>query len=120
MQNLYKRLGTDPQVIKARLGHFPSSDPNAVVANIFAAQSVAQKDWGPLEVSVPLEIRLLAGLIIHGTAEMKGALTPRAGKPGDIPFFVIRQRTEAELRSLWPEGTDQTGNALLLNDSLTS
>lgn len=51
---------------------------------------------------------------------MKGALTPRAGKPGDIPFFVIRQRTEAELRSLWPEGTDQTGNALLLNDSLTS
>lgn len=118
VQNLYRRLGTEPEVIKTRLAHLPSSDRNANLDHIFAAESVAQHTSDRLDA--PREIRLLVGLLMYGRAQIKTALTPCAGSPGDIPFFVARGRPEAELRLLWPAPAEQTGNAVLLDDPFTS
>lgn len=126
VQNIYKTFGTDPEVIAKRLAQLSSADRNQIVESLLAVEQLARGQltrYGvpkPLTTPVPLEIRLLVGLSMHGTQQMKSALTPCGGAPGDIPFFVARGRPEADCRSLWPLPAQQTGNAIVLDDPFIS
>jgi DNA-binding transcriptional MerR regulator len=125
VQNIYHRFGTDPEVIAKQIAALPSSDRNAIVGSFLRVEELARgvrTMYGvlkPLKVPLPLEVRLLVGLLIHGTPPMQSALTPHGGAPGDIPFFVARGQRESDLRSLWPPPAEQTGNAVLLDDPFT-
>jgi ATP-dependent Clp protease adapter protein ClpS len=115
VQNLYKALGTDPEIIKTRLRNLKGDNENPD-----SLEFLKQRALAGIVVPVPLELSLLSALLIHGTWAVKQALTPREGKPGDVLFFVVHRRPEAELQSLWPGPDDQTGNVLLTDDPYTS
>jgi ATP-dependent Clp protease adapter protein ClpS len=115
VQNLYKSLGTDPSVITMRLNSLPQRNENPS-----SCKFLQQRQMARVAIPVPLELSLLSALLIHGSSAVKQALTPNEGKPGDVPFFVVHRRLEAELQSLWPAPSDQTGNLLLLDDPYTS
>jgi ATP-dependent Clp protease adapter protein ClpS len=114
VQTLYKTLGTDPDVIKTRLIDLRSHDENPRAVQVLDAGSLWHQQM--VRLPFPLEQCLLIGLLIHGTREIQEALTPLAGKPGDIPFFVAHKQRETELRSVWPALGEQTGHVVLMND----
>ena len=116
VQELYQSLGTDPDTVKACLNDMQSAGDNPDIDFVLATE----KDRHGHAPPFPLEIRTLIGLVLRGSPEVKQALTPRGGKPGDIPFFVAHQQREAELESLWPAVDQQTGRAVLLDDPFTS
>jgi ATP-dependent Clp protease adapter protein ClpS len=120
VQTLYKSLGTDPEIIRARLSSLTRQEEGPDTLEILRPRSMWRRHLAGLVVPLPLELGLLSLLLIHGTPAIKQALTPCEGKPGDVPFFVVRKRREAELQSLWPGLGEQTGNAVLLDDPFTS
>jgi ATP-dependent Clp protease adapter protein ClpS/GNAT superfamily N-acetyltransferase len=119
VQTLYETLGTDPEIIKARLGNLRSQDENPDIGQVRNAGSEWHRYKASLTDPIPVELRLLIGLTIHGTVAVKEALTPVGGKPGDIPFFVVHKQMEAELQSRWAKVDEQTGKVLLLDDPFT-
>ncbi len=116
VDSLYKTLGTDPEIIKTRLSTLPDQDGDLNAAEVLRAGSLWHQHMASLTTPIPLELGLLIGLLVRGTREVKEALTPLSGMPGDIPFLVAHKKPEAELRALWPTPIEQTGHALLLND----
>lgn len=112
---LYESLGTDPDSVTARLNILQPLGENPEVDHVLASESWRRS----ASRHFPLELDRLVGLLIHGSLEVKQALAPRDGKPGDIPFFVARQQRETELESLWPAADQQTGRAVMLDDPFT-
>jgi ATP-dependent Clp protease adaptor protein ClpS len=115
VQKLYKSLGTDPELIKRRLNSLQGQEESPDCRELLQQRHLARTT-----IPVPMELSLLSALLIHGSLAVKQALTPCEGKPGDVPFFVVHRRPEAELQSLWPAPGDQTGNVLLMDDPYTS
>lgn len=72
-----------------------------------------------LAATQPVEVCLLAGLLIHGGAELRTALTPEGKAPGDLAFLAARKQPESALEALWPLPGQQTGRVLLVNDPFT-
>jgi ATP-dependent Clp protease adapter protein ClpS len=116
VRTAYEKLGVDPEIIRGRLNDLRDGEENADADQILTAGSLWHQHMGSLADPVPLELCQLIGLLIRGNAEIKQALTPPIGMPGDIPFFVAHKQLEAELRSMWPALNEQTGSVLLLND----
>jgi ATP-dependent Clp protease adapter protein ClpS len=116
VQALYLSLGTDPDSIKARLSELQPQGDNPDIDYILTIDSA----WHRHSRDIPLELRLLVGLVVHGSPAVKQALAPQDGQPGDVPFFVARKRRETELQSLWPVADQQTGRVVLLDDPFTS
>jgi ATP-dependent Clp protease adapter protein ClpS len=56
---------------------------------------------------------------MHGTPDVKAALTPSDRQAGDVVFFVAHEEEESALRARWPAPEQQTGKVLLLNDPFT-
>lgn len=116
VQALYESLGTDPGSVKTRLSELQLQGDNPDIDAVLATDS----GWLSHSSDVPLELRLLIGVVVHGSPEIKQALTPRDGAPGDVPFFVVRKQRETELQSLWPAVDQQTGRVVLLDDPCVS
>lgn len=118
VQDLYWSLGTDPQIIRARVEQVPAREDEPELDTILMGQSFWQTTGHTARL--PQELRLLCGLAMHACAELKEALSPSGGHAGDVPFFIARQQRESELQSLWPAPAQQTGRILLLDDPFTS
>jgi ATP-dependent Clp protease adaptor protein ClpS len=116
VQTTYKTLGTDPEIIKNRLSNLRNGATSPGADQVLNTGSLWHQHMVNLENPVQLELCQLIGLLVHGNVEIKDALTPPLGMPGDIPFFVAHKQLEAELRAMWPTLGEQTGNVLLLND----
>ncbi len=117
VQDLYRSLGTDPEIIRARVAKVAECEDEPELDTILMGDS-----GKPLGYTsrLPQELRLLCGLAMHARAELQEALTPCDGRAGDIPFFIARQQRESDLQSLWPAPAHQTGRILLLDDPFTS
>jgi ATP-dependent Clp protease adapter protein ClpS len=120
VQLLYESLQTDLNVVKARLNELPEPVDNPEMDPVLMSESSWHRHLARLPVPVPLELRLLCGLVVHGHPQVKAALTAGAANPGDIPFCVAHGQTEARLQSLWPAPAEQTGKALMMDDPFTS
>ncbi len=116
VQTAYKALGVDPKIILSRLNNLRDVATNSDADQVLNAGSLWHQHMLHLVDPVQLELCQLIGLLVHGAAEVKDALTPPLGMPGDIPFLVAHKQLEAELRAKWPTIDEQTGNVLLLND----
>jgi ATP-dependent Clp protease adapter protein ClpS len=118
VQAVYESLGTRPEIIRGRLEKLQAKDDEPELDHILMEDSFS--NTLPHSRQVPQELRLLCGLVMHGSVELKEALTPIGAKPGGVPFFVAHHRRESELQSLWPARDRQTGRVLLLDDPFTS
>lgn len=113
---LYERLATDPESIQVRLDNLPPLGDNPQVDYILKPGSA----WHGHSPGLPLELSLLIGLMVHGSPELRQALAPKEGQPGDIPFMVMRKQGEAELESTWPAADQQMGRIVLQDDPFVS
>jgi ATP-dependent Clp protease adapter protein ClpS len=114
VRTLYVNLGTDPQIITARVHNLGEQPDNPRSDRVLMAEGAAR-----LANPIPAELRLLCGLLEHGTPAVKAALTPSAGRAVDVLFLVAHQKTESDLQTRWPAAAEQTGKVLLFNDPFT-
>ncbi len=119
VQKLYADLGTDTALIQDHLQSMAPPIENPSLDMVLTEGSIWHVGLDRLSPPLPMELRLLAGLLTQGSATMRKLLTPTKGQPGDIPFYVTHRRWESELRKLWPEASNQTGDVLLYNDPFT-
>jgi hypothetical protein len=116
VQTLYAEVGTQAQAVVARLYDLRHPGRNWQIDQLLDAGSPWHLHMSRVARSIPLEVRLLIGLIAFGSPATRGALTPDDGLAGDIPFLVAHGRLEAELHSEWPRAEDQSGDLSILND----
>ena len=116
---LYRALGTDPEIIQTRVSNLPEQEDNPGSDHVLMAETSRQKHAIPPASRIPSDLRLLCGLLMHGTPDVKAALTPSDRQAGDVVFFVAHENEESALRARWPAPAEQTGKVLLLNDPFT-
>ncbi len=119
VQTLYQTLGTDPEVIKARVNKLPTQEDNPGSDHVLMALPGWQRHLARLANPLASELRLLCGLLRHGMPEVKEALTPCEGHASDVLFLVAHKQEESQLQSRWPAPHEQTGKVLMLNDPFT-
>ncbi len=119
VQTLYKSLGTDASMMQSHLQSMAPPIENPSLERVLTEGSTWHADMARIVPAVPMELRLLVGLLTQGSEPMRKVLTPSNGQPGDIPFYVAHKRWEAESRALWPTASSQTGDVLLHNDPFT-
>lgn len=119
VQATYLRLAVDPEIIQGRLSNLRDPEENTDADQVLNAGSLWHAHMSSLANTVHMDLCRLVGLLVHGSPEIKEALTPPGGVPGDIPFLVAHKQIETQLQSGWPEPNEQTGNVLLVNDPFT-
>ncbi len=116
---LYRTLGADPELIRAHVINLREQDDNPDTDRVLMADTPWQKHAARPPDRISSELRLLCGLLMHGTPDVKAALTPSDRQAGDVVFFVAHEEEESALRARWPAPEAQTGKVLLLNDPFT-
>lgn len=116
---LYTCLGTDTEDVKGRVRRIQVEGRIENVQKPLAIDANWLRHMESLTPQIPMSLQLLVRLCVHGSTEIRQALSPSDGLPGDVSFFLAHKKTEAEARSLWPAFKDRTGNVLLLNDHFT-
>jgi ATP-dependent Clp protease adapter protein ClpS len=119
VQTLYRALGADPEIIKTRVINLQEQDDNPDTDHVLMAETPWQHHPARPAGHVAPELRLLCGLLMHGTPEVKAALTPSERQTGDVVFYAAHGKEESQLRSAWPAPEEQTGKVLLQNDPFT-
>jgi ATP-dependent Clp protease adapter protein ClpS len=119
VQALYRALGSGAEDISARVNDLPEQQDNPDSDHILMAETPWQQHAARGASPIASELRLLCGLLLHGTPEVKDALTPSGRQAGDVVFRAVHGEEESDLRSRWPPPEEQTGQVLLLNDPFT-
>jgi ATP-dependent Clp protease adapter protein ClpS len=116
---LYWALGTDPEIIRTRVSNLREPEDNPASDHVLRVDGPWQKHAGHTASPIAQEVRLLCGLLMHGTPEVKAALAPAERHTGDVLFLVAHRQKESELQAGWPTAEEQSGKVLLLDDPFT-